>query len=571
MRKLLPLLVVLVPLAVRGSEWIELKDGTRVEGKILSVTAQGVLMDVQTSATIREEKNYPRAEVAKIQRAGKDDLAFAEVAEISVPATADDPAVYDALLEQKVRPFLKNYTYSKHMPEARKLAATLEAERARLAAGEVKVDGQWISASAAGPDKAELEGRIQLSKMKSAADPAASLMAFDTLEKNSGLSSSYPEAVKVARSSVEKLRTAVVRARADLERRTREQEQGLQLASLDRKMQMEAGIAQEKASIAAQVARSRQTGAKWLPLLPDQQVLDELSRLADSEETRLAKLDDASMASAVAAVAEAKRQIDAGQLAEAKASLERAEKLWPPYALLAPAKESLKKAEADAKELAAKSEPLATPTPTPAPTPVSQSWRLNHDVRVAGAGTSRRLEWRPAAEGWREVRLEFIENGVRSEYTPPRGLVERVGDSLMGFFRGLVGASDNSAAGENWVAENIDAVAAGQASRRWLLTGQRGDSGSREPVSDPFSIVWEEGKLEASPETPAPARPPGATAVPGGRIITRAREAKIPCARTRRHSAQTQLISPRNRAIGAQRSAHCFNSALRAQAAPATP
>lgn len=352
MRKLLLLSLLCLPLDGRAAEWIELQNGTKVEGKILSVTAATVRIEVQKSPTIRGEQSYPRAEVAKIQRAGQDDMAFEEIAAISLPATADAPSVYDAPLE-KVRAFMKNYAYSKHMPKARELAASLESERTQVAAGEVKVDGVWTAPGTAGPDRVELEGRVQLAKMKEAADPASALAAFEVLEKNSNTSSSYPESVKLALASIGKLRSDLLRARADLERRTTGQEQGLQLASPDRRLQMEAGIAQETAAVQAQVNRARQSGVKWLPILPDAGVLDDLGRLADAEEARLSQVDTASWSAGVTAAQEARRKMEAGDLAGARAGLEQAGKLWPQHVLLAPLGESLKKAETEAATAAA--------------------------------------------------------------------------------------------------------------------------------------------------------------------------------------------------------------------------
>ena len=358
-QKLLLLSLLCLPLAALRAEWIELQDGTRVEGKILSVTSQTVLIEVQTSPSIREEKSYPRAGVAKMQRAGQDDVAFEEIAAISLPATADSPAVYDELLEQKIRPFIKNYAYSKHMPEARKLAAVLEAERARVAAGEVKVDGEWIGGAATISDGAEVGGRVQLSKMKTANSPVAALQAFEILEKDHATSSSYPEAVKLARESVEKLRTALVRTRADLERRTGEQEKGLELASEENRLQMETGIAQEKAAVQVQIDRAKQSGSRWAPVLPDAKVLDELDKLAETEETRLGTIDTETLAAGVSAAQEARRQIEAGQLESAKASLDRAEKLWSQHVLLASLKDSLKKAEEEVARRAHEEKPPA--------------------------------------------------------------------------------------------------------------------------------------------------------------------------------------------------------------------
>ncbi len=353
MQKLLLLSLVCLPLATIRAESIELKDGTKVEGKILSVTLETVLIEVQTSPTIREEKSYPRAEVTKIQRASQDDIAFQEIAAVSAPVTADDPAVYDGLLGS-LRTFMKNYGYSKHMREARKLAATLESERARVAAGEVKMDGQWSSAGDSPSERTELGGQLQLSKMKAASDPAAALAAFDVLEKSHNNSSAYPEAVKLALASIDKLRANLLRVRADVERRDGERKQGLQLASADRRLQMEAGIAQEKAAVQAQIDRAKQSGAKWLPVLPDAKVLEDLSKLADTEEARLSRIDVAKLTDAVEAARVAKQQLETGDLEGAKASLDEVQKLWSQHVLLASLKESLKKAQDEAAEKAKK-------------------------------------------------------------------------------------------------------------------------------------------------------------------------------------------------------------------------
>lgn len=347
MQKLLLLGLFCLSSWVYASESIELRDGTKVEGRIVSVTADSVVVDVPTSPTIREEKIYPRADVAEIRRAGRDDIAFEEVAAIVVPPTADDPAVYDALLEQKVRPFMQNFAYSRHLPEARKLAAALEAERERVASGETKVDGQWVTA-ASPADQIELSGRVQLAKMKEAHDPVNALRAFEVLEKNGKISSSYPESVGWALRMIEKLRANLARARTDLERRTREQEQGLQLASADRRIQMEQGMAQDQAALQAQLDRAKQSGSKWIPVLPESRTLEALSKLADSEESRLSKVDVETLSAGVDAAKEARAKLEAGDLEGAQASLDEAQKLWSQHVLLASLKESLKKAQEEA-------------------------------------------------------------------------------------------------------------------------------------------------------------------------------------------------------------------------------
>jgi len=343
---LLPLLFFLLP--ELRADFIELKDGTRVEGEITAVTADQIMMQVQTSPTIRDEKSYPRSEVVRFQRATVDDIAFAEIAGLQVPVTADRVEVYDFLLQQKVQPFMKNYGYSKHMPAARRLAQQLEGERQRVAGGEIKIEGEWIAAADYAANRPEISARLQLANLKSSVDPASALLVFEVFEKEHGTSPAYPSAVRLARTQIEALRPAITKIRTEMERRKREQTEGLQLASEDKRLLIQQGIDQERSLLAAQVAKARQAGTKWLPLLPDEQLLADLTRTADTEGLRLKQVDVDKFDSAVAAVGQAKQELAAGQLDQAKTSLARAEQLWPQNMQLLPLRESLTKAQAAA-------------------------------------------------------------------------------------------------------------------------------------------------------------------------------------------------------------------------------
>ena len=341
------LFLVLSLTGIGRADWIELQDGSRMEGEIISVTPETVVIEVQATPTIREQQSVPRAKVVKIQRATMDDLAFSDIEKIKVPETADDPAVMEALLAQ-VQPFIAQYAYSKHIAAARKLAKELESDRNRLRAGEIKIDGQWFAADSAGDKDSDLGGKLELSKMKQATDPVSVLTAFEALEKKFASSSSYPESVELARQTITALRTAITRVRGELAVIERERAEGVKLASVDRRQVMENAIAQEKAGIEAKISRAKQNGQKWTPVLPDAKLLDDLTKLADTEEQRLAKVDVASMKAALAATDEAKKQIASGQLTDAATSLARAEQLWSQHNQLASLRSELKKAEAEA-------------------------------------------------------------------------------------------------------------------------------------------------------------------------------------------------------------------------------
>lgn len=344
----LVLILLLWPVVAMAqiSDWVELQDGTRLEGSIVSVSATEIVMDVQATPTIREQRVLPRNEVAEFQRARPDDIAFAALEGLGLPATADDPAVFDDFINSNIRPFMQEFGYSRHMPAARKLLAEAEAERDRLASGEAKVNGEWIPAGeASGP---EVGGRVQLSLMKQAADPASGLAAFETLEKQFATSSSFPEAVRHARELLNEFGAEITRTRTDLERREQEREEGLQLARVDQRALIEQGIAQEREAMKARIEATRQGGSKWIPPLPDSNLLTELERAVQTEQTRLERFNVQSMEDAVRGAARAREAIADGRFDDARRELDNARQSWSQYAVLATLNDQLRQAEADA-------------------------------------------------------------------------------------------------------------------------------------------------------------------------------------------------------------------------------
>lgn len=351
--RLIVCLMLVLPFFSVRADWIETRNGKKTDGKILSVTSDSILMEVQISPSIIDQKSFPRSEVANFQRASQDDVAFAEIAETGVPATADSAADYDRVLDGLVRPFMKNYPYSKHMGDARKLVAQLEQERGRVLAGEVKIEGEWNKPVSSGGDP-ETTGRLQLARMKSAANPSSALSCFEQLEKRAGDSTAYVEAVKLARVKIGELRAGISKARANSDRRLSEQAEGLRLASADQRLLMQQAIDKERAAVEAQLATAKQSGAKWIPVFPNSGALDMLSKTADAEVERLEKIDTSKLESAIALVRQAQTDLDAGDTGAAKDKLTQAERIWPKYTQIAVISEKLK----------------AASTPKPSPSPV---------------------------------------------------------------------------------------------------------------------------------------------------------------------------------------------------------
>jgi len=372
MRRIIITLLALV--AAARADWIELKNGQRLEGTITSVTAESIVINAKTSMPgILEPKTVPRSEVANFKKTvdadvltAPDDIAFSKATKDLPPMTVTDAAVYENLLETRIRPFLKEYAYSKHTSEARKLAAQLESEKKRVSSGEIKADGQWFSAEDSAANPQESSARIQLGLMKQAASSSEALAIFDKLEKQYSGSSAYPDAVEVARLRIADLQKEIPIAQTRLRQHEDQQKQGMALAREDNRAVMQQALAQEQAALKSRLDAAKQGGVKWIPLLPDQKALSELSAITTAESTRLAKMDTVAMKGGIAAAKRAVDQAATGDGDSAKESLAEAQKLWPAYAQLAMLKQMVEKS-------LVKPSPTPTPTPKPAPSPIGET------------------------------------------------------------------------------------------------------------------------------------------------------------------------------------------------------
>jgi len=322
-------LSILLPTGLLA-DWITLNDGSRIEGDIVLVTPENILIEVQSTPTILEQKSYSRSDIAKFRKSAQDDIAFAELEKIKIPLTADDAEPYQILLAKTVRPFMQNYGYSKHMPAARELAAKLEKDQTRLRQGEVKINGTWVSQSEFRADQPESGGRLQLAKMKDLSDrnPVKVMVAFEKLEKQSAATTSYPEGILLARQALGRMQTMINKMTSDIEIRQRNQVEGLKLASADRRLQMEQGIAREAAARDRRLAAAQRSGTKWIPLIADPKVLTEISQLAGTERARLDTIDVIAMQDGIKAAQDAQSALVSGQLQVAEVNLARANDLW---------------------------------------------------------------------------------------------------------------------------------------------------------------------------------------------------------------------------------------------------
>jgi hypothetical protein len=136
------------------ADLIRLQDGTTVTGEIREESATEIRIETEIAGgTIVRTETIPKDQIAEIQRwtptQKQEWLATREFEKLAKyqlsPKTSGTVAGYNQVIDGVFRKFLRDYPESVHVPKVKAQLALWEAERDKVAAGQVKFEGEWLS------------------------------------------------------------------------------------------------------------------------------------------------------------------------------------------------------------------------------------------------------------------------------------------------------------------------------------------------------------------------------------------------------------------------------------------
>ena len=360
---------------------VVLKTGEKVEGKVISETDQQVTMEVKISAGVTDERIIPKAQVERIDKVLPETEAYRAILGLQPPNTSVAAAHYDPAIAT-LQNYIRQFPNAGHAEDAKKTLQEFLADKKRVEAGDVKLQGIWLTKEEVEKEKVQIQGRILLEYMKAQSasrDNIGALNTFVTLEKNYGGAAVLPDAIELAQQLIAAVKPAVERAIPEQKILKANKEAGFKNGSPDDQVAMKKAYKEEMDAVEAATAAAEKAG-QWPPfIVTNEKCLKALTTKLDKEAARLAGLPVDNMRKSVELSAAAKKSIDAEDIATADGSLKEASKLWPKNEMavrltkiVAEQKASLTKAAADAKKSAtpAPATPAPKATPKPKSTPV---------------------------------------------------------------------------------------------------------------------------------------------------------------------------------------------------------
>jgi hypothetical protein len=399
-RALALLLLALALASASGVDTIILKNGEKIEGRIVDDTSEELTVEYKVSASINDSRTIPKGEIEKIEKESPDEVAYEKLRNLKPQPNGYPAAAYEQIIAA-LQGFLDQHPQSPHKEEIAKTLEEFTDEKERIEGGEIKLGGKWLTREVAEKERYQLSGQVLFGQMQDAArrgELVGALNLFDQIEKNYPGSYAFPDAVDWARQVAVKLKDKADRGLQNWKQQKAQRDQGNQLASETERPLLLAAQQREQAQNDAAIEAATRARVKWIPYLPtSEKGLTTLATAAVTEQRRLDSIQVQKMRESIALSEKGRSQLAEKEPA-AEATLREATRLWAQNEVALRLQ----------KEAAAVAAAAKAATPTPKPTPAATPGAAGSPATARSAPPASSSTPAPATETPGEERSNFF-------------------------------------------------------------------------------------------------------------------------------------------------------------------
>lgn len=273
-----------------------LKDGTTLEGKVLSEDATNYHVEVKVTKSIKDERNIPKADVTRIEKEQLDLTAFEQLSKLLPAPDLLTVEEYGSRI-RSVEKFLSEHRGSSKSKEARAMLATLKTEANEVLAGGIKMGGKIISPAEYRANAYELDSRIQEVKIRAMVKDARyfqALRTFSDFSRDFRNTASHAELLPLINRVISSYLEEVQQSLASYDARVKEREVGLKRMPGADRVATENAIREELAASEARFKAEKDAKVGWVTIDPFfKPTMEETIAFGKQETTRLASLSSA--------------------------------------------------------------------------------------------------------------------------------------------------------------------------------------------------------------------------------------------------------------------------------------
>lgn len=336
------------------ADTVLLKDGTELEGKIEEETPEHIKIIVQVTKSIREPKIIPRANIKEVIKLTPAEIAFKKLK--SVPKTGDmlTAADYDTIINTEIKPYLTQFPGSPNQADVEKMLADVEAEKAKVAEGSIRLNGEWISAEQIAADPYNHSANIlaaDFEKKIAAQEFTEALADFEKLQQQYDESKAFARSIPTVKSALDSLDAQLAQMKGESAFKVKKRETELASMPGDQRVNSENAFKREMETYQQLRATAKEAGEAWLPVsIWDPASIDEAIKTAETKRAGYTGLDAAEETQRAALLEQVILAVNEGNWAVALAQVQLADDAGGDSTML---KELTKQANDGNKEAAA--------------------------------------------------------------------------------------------------------------------------------------------------------------------------------------------------------------------------
>jgi len=250
------------------ADTITLTNGKTLEGKVVEETSDKYIIKIKQGG-IRYNQEFKKSEVKDIAKEAEDAKPFKDLQDILPTGVRLSKEQYTMLIETRVKPFLASFPRFAHKSEVQKMLAQLEEELKRVTAGDVKLNGKWISADDWNANALEHDSRLAFAKMEKLAKRRRyrlAMMEYDKIQSEFRGSPAASDARDLANKILPIYSKSVSRMLANVKENIAKHKKQLQNLPTRDAARVRKAFEEKEARLEKALAKAKEDRNKWIPV-----------------------------------------------------------------------------------------------------------------------------------------------------------------------------------------------------------------------------------------------------------------------------------------------------------------
>lgn len=363
------LLVTLLGSAlVSQADILKLRNGTTLDGKILSETDSVVEIEVKTGSILDTQK-VSRKDIQELIKSTPDQVESVKLTETLVPSKDQlSDAGYQKILDEQLLPFLKKYPTSPHKAKVEAIVKTYQEEMAKAKTGSQKIEGQWVSAQELQWNAYNIEARLRrmaFQDLLNKKDYFAAYQILTELERDKPASVETNKALELFKGAIPAFDELLDLRILEQPIQVKQTADGLKSMTPDQRKDYENAKKQAEEDFKARVEEARKQKSGILPYNPlDLKSIQDAKASLKKESDRINKIDLAKEKLAAEAFQTGLKNLTEKSYLSAKRNFEEAGKAFPKETFIKERFEVAKRAAEEEAKVKAETGPAVTPAST---------------------------------------------------------------------------------------------------------------------------------------------------------------------------------------------------------------